>query len=168
MHQIYREVLNPKLGNIDQIYGFMIDLLVLTHQNQGSGLQLDVMDFIWNEIQWGLCHKKRPPFAPFVMHLICFPWAAEFESDILTFPGIEIVSHPMKIMRKKQHEEPKDGLGASAGGGIRTVVGGDARTEAEKGEDVGSEDIDSVPQKKKSWWGKLESKLKQVLCFQDS
>jgi hypothetical protein len=51
MHQIYREVLNPKVGNIDQIYGFMIDLLLLTHQNRGSGLQLDVMDFIWNEIQ---------------------------------------------------------------------------------------------------------------------
>jgi hypothetical protein len=33
MHQIYREVLNPKVGNIDQIHGFMIDLLILTHQN---------------------------------------------------------------------------------------------------------------------------------------
>jgi hypothetical protein len=25
-----------------------------------------------------------------------------------------------------------------------------------------------MPEKKKGWWGKLESKLKQVLCFQDS
>jgi hypothetical protein len=50
MHHIYREVLNPKPGNIDQIHGFMIDLMILTHQNRGSGLQLDVMDVLWNEL----------------------------------------------------------------------------------------------------------------------
>jgi hypothetical protein len=71
MHCIYREVLNPKVGNIDQIHGSMIDLMLLTHANIGSGLKLDVMDFIWIEIQWGLCHKKRPPYAPYLMHLIC-------------------------------------------------------------------------------------------------
>jgi hypothetical protein len=50
MHRIYREVLNPKVGNIDQIHGFMVDLMILTHSNRGSDLKLDVMDFIWNEI----------------------------------------------------------------------------------------------------------------------
>jgi hypothetical protein len=66
MHQIYREVFNSKVGNVDQIHGFMIDLMLLTHQNRGSGLQLDVMDFLWHELQWVLCHKKRPVFAPYI------------------------------------------------------------------------------------------------------
>jgi hypothetical protein len=61
MHCIYQKVFNPKVGNVDQIHGFMIDLMLLTHQNRGSGLQLDVMDFLWHEFQWGLCHKKSPP-----------------------------------------------------------------------------------------------------------
>jgi hypothetical protein len=116
LHRIYLEVLNLKGGNIYQIHGFMIDLLLLTHQNRGSSLRLDVMDFIWNEIQWGLCHKKRPPFAPFVMHLICVCWAAKFDSDLLTLRGTKTVRHPMKELRKKHHEEPMDGPGAAAGG----------------------------------------------------
>jgi hypothetical protein len=31
-----------------------------------------------------------------------------------------------------------------------------------------SEAPDFTPQQKKGWWGKLESKLRQVLCFQNS
>jgi hypothetical protein len=85
------------------------------------------------------------------MHLICVHRAAEFESDLLAFLGIETVSHPVKILRKKQHEEPKDWPGGAAGGGIGTAAGGDARTEDARLEDVGSEDTHSVPQKKKSW-----------------
>jgi hypothetical protein len=50
MHRIYREVFNPKVGNIDHIHGFMIDLMLLTHQNRGSCLQLDVMNFLWHEL----------------------------------------------------------------------------------------------------------------------
>jgi hypothetical protein len=109
MHHIYWEVLNPKVGNIDQIHGFMIDLMLLTHPNRGSDLHLDVMDFIWNEIQWGLCHKKRPPFAPFLMHLICVRWTEEFGGDLLAPLRIETVCHPVKELMIKQHEDPKDG-----------------------------------------------------------
>jgi hypothetical protein len=36
------------------------------------------------------------------------------------------------------------------------------------GDEFDSKDPDSAPQQKKGWWGRLESKLKQVLCFQDS
>jgi hypothetical protein len=136
----------------------MIDLMFLTHQNRGSGLQLDVMDFLWHELQWGLCHKKRPVFAPYIMHLICVCWSKDFGGDLLALPEIETVRHPMKTLRIKQHEKPRDAVAAAA-------AAGDARTGAEEGVDLDTRDEDSVPEKKKGWWGKLESKLKQVLCF---
>jgi hypothetical protein len=122
MHQIYREVFNPKVGSVDQIHGFMIDLMCLTHQNRGSGLQLDVMDFLWHELQWGLCHKKRLVFAPYIMHLICVCWSEEFGGDLLALPEIETVRHPVKALRIKQHEKPRDAVAAAA------AAGGDART----------------------------------------
>jgi hypothetical protein len=71
MHHIYREMFNPKARNIDEIHGFMIDLLTLTQQKRGIGLKIDVMDFIWNEIQWAICYRKRPPYALYWMHFIC-------------------------------------------------------------------------------------------------
>jgi hypothetical protein len=44
----------------------------------------------------------------------------------------------------------------------------DAGTETERGHDTKLEAPDFPPQQKRGWWGKLESKLKQALCFQDS
>jgi hypothetical protein len=41
-------------------------------------------------------------------------------------------------------------------------------TGAGEGDDLNTRDDDSVLEKRRGWWGKLESKLKQVLCFQDS
>jgi hypothetical protein len=61
----------------------------------------------------------------------------------------------VKELRIKKHEKPKDAIAGARG---------DARTKAVGGEDLDSGDVDFVP-KKKGWWGKLESKLKQVLCF---
>jgi hypothetical protein len=117
MQWIYREVLNPKVGNHDQLHGFMVILMLLTHSNRGSSLKPDVMDFIWNEIQWGLCHKKRPPYAPYLVHLICVHWTQEFGSDLLSLLGIDTVCHPVKGPRIKQHEKPRD---AAAGGDAGT------------------------------------------------
>jgi hypothetical protein len=158
MHRIYQEVLNPKVGNHDQLHGFMVDLMLLTHSNRGSDLKLDVMDFISNEIHWGLCHKKRPLYAPYLMNLICVHWNHEFGSDLLSLPGIETVCYPVKGLRIKQHEKPRD---AAAPRG----AGGDAGTKTERGHETESEAPDSIPQQNKGWWGKLESKLKQVICF---
>jgi hypothetical protein len=84
------------------------------------------------------------------MHLICVCWAAEFGSDHLTLPEIYTVPYLVKELRKKNHEQPKDGPGGA---------------EAEGGDEIDSEDPDSAPPQKRGWLGRHESKLKQVLCF---
>jgi hypothetical protein len=99
------------------------------------------------------------------MHLISVHWTEEFESDLLSLLGTDTVRHPVKKLRKKHHEEPKDGPGAEAGGDTGAVGGGEAGTVTTGGDEFDSKDPDSGPQQKKGWWGRLESKLKQVLCF---
>ena len=37
MLRIYRAVLNPKVGNFDQVHGFLVDMMVLTHLKKGKG-----------------------------------------------------------------------------------------------------------------------------------
>ena len=36
MLRIYRSVLNPKVGNFDQVHGFMVNMMVLTAQKRGK------------------------------------------------------------------------------------------------------------------------------------
>jgi hypothetical protein len=91
MHHIYRVVLNPKAGNIDEIHGFMIDI-ILTQQKHGTGLEIDVMDFIWNEIQWPFAtgrghHMPHTGCTSFVCG-----WTTLFRGDPLAFG--DRVSHP--------------------------------------------------------------------------
>jgi hypothetical protein len=72
--RIYIEVLNPKVGCVDQIYGYLGNLLYLSHQHRDSGLQLDVMDFLWNEFWACIMSRKSPVFAPYFMCFICSRW----------------------------------------------------------------------------------------------
>ena len=74
MLRVYRFVLNPKVGNFDQIHGFLVNMMVLTAQKRGQGLQLDVMDYIWHEMHYAVVMRKTPPFAPYVMKLLCKKW----------------------------------------------------------------------------------------------
>ena len=37
MLRIYRSVLNPKVGNFDQVHGFLVNLMVLTATKRGAG-----------------------------------------------------------------------------------------------------------------------------------
>ena len=74
MLHIYWSVLNPKVGNFDQVHGFLVNMMVLTAQKRGKEQQLDVMDYIWHEMHNVVVMRKTPPFAPYVMKLLCKKW----------------------------------------------------------------------------------------------
>jgi hypothetical protein len=66
---IFWENLAAKVGNFDEVHGFIVNLLVNSHKMKGSGVPLDVMNFIYNELYFGVIQKRSCPFAPFVMNL---------------------------------------------------------------------------------------------------
>jgi hypothetical protein len=64
-HRLSPKVLNSMVGNFDEIHAFfLIDLLYLTHMNKGKGLMLDMMDCIWNELQWAISTGRLLPMLP--------------------------------------------------------------------------------------------------------
>ena len=65
MLRIYRETINPKGGNFDEIHNFEVDLMYNSFIMQGKGMKLDVMDYIYNELWTFVMEKKLPPYAPF-------------------------------------------------------------------------------------------------------
>ena len=60
MLRIYRETITAKVGNLDEIHSFVIDLLLQTHLRRGKGLQMDVMDCLWNQIYLRMLEKRSP------------------------------------------------------------------------------------------------------------
>lgn len=42
MHQVFRNVLFPKVANQDEIHGYLVDFLVAMHTEVGSGATFDV------------------------------------------------------------------------------------------------------------------------------
>jgi hypothetical protein len=50
LNRIYRNTVNIKKGNHDEVHDFLVDLLILTQRNKGKGMQLDSMDYIWHDM----------------------------------------------------------------------------------------------------------------------
>jgi hypothetical protein len=56
MLRIYRETVAVKVGNVDEIHSFVIDLMLQTHLRKGKGVKMDVMDCLWNQ----MCSSEEP------------------------------------------------------------------------------------------------------------
>ncbi|KAE8769288.1 dna replication licensing factor mcm4 [Hordeum vulgare] len=50
MHRVFCNVLISKVGNQDDIHGYMVDLLVAMHTEAGSGATFDVSKWMWEEM----------------------------------------------------------------------------------------------------------------------
>ena len=70
MLRIFRETVGAKVGNIDQIHSYLVDLMLATHNNRGKNLKLDVMDFMWHDMYNACITRRSPPYAPYVFALI--------------------------------------------------------------------------------------------------
>ena len=76
MHRIFRDTVNPKGGNIDEIHGHLTTLMVRMHEFKGNGKLLDAMDYLWNEFWNIIILKKSAAYGPLVMKLIIWAWTS--------------------------------------------------------------------------------------------
>ncbi|KAK1682939.1 hypothetical protein QYE76_043787 [Lolium multiflorum] len=151
MNRIYRSTINPKHTNHDEVHGFLVNLLVRTHEMRGRGKQLDVMDYIWHEMRDCAFLRKLPQYAPYIMRLICLKWEQEGRGNLLE-QCHPITIHKEKSPLVKNHDLPRFGKGAPK----------------DKDEDeADSDDSDYVPNsvKTKGLFAKLTARLKKSFCF---
>ncbi|KAK1621154.1 hypothetical protein QYE76_026671 [Lolium multiflorum] len=142
--RIYREVLNPKVGCVDQIYGYLGNLLYLTHQNRDSGLQLDVMDFLWNEFWSCIISRKALVFAPYFMCFICSRWENAGYGKLID--DVTLLPHKHKDLKVKTQPLPP------------RLPGDDDSVE----EDL---DTEYVPSANNGWFARIEAKLAKIFCL---
>jgi hypothetical protein len=148
MNRVFHNTFDPKKGNIDEVHGFLVDLLVLTHLNQGCGKQIDSMYDIWHEIRDCSLVRKLPAFSTYIMRLICLKCDAKGCDDLLTQCG-RLLPHPIRDPLIKHQEKPRYGPGA-------------AQEEEEYEEDP---DYEVPLSKTKDWFAKLTARLKKSFCL---
>ncbi|KAK1627959.1 hypothetical protein QYE76_002274 [Lolium multiflorum] len=142
--RIYREVLNPKVGCVDQIYGYLGNLLLLSHQHRDTGMQLDVMDFLWNEFWSCIMSRKSPVFAPYFMCFICSRWENAGYGKLLD--DVNHLPHKPKDLKVKAHPLPP------------RLPGDDESAEEDS-------DMEYVPPADSGWFARIEAKLAKMFCL---
>ena len=123
MHRIYRETINPKVGNFDEIHGYLKNLMVLTMQMKGQGKKLDVMDFIWHELWHVISKKKNISFAPLIMRIVVWKWLEHNDIDDLgdtekwaPHKSKRLLIKPHKLKPRKEVVDEAGPSNASKGG----------------------------------------------------
>ena len=66
--KIFRENIMGKAGDVSAVRGFMTNLMYYTKPNRLR--KIDVMDFIYNEIWFGVMEKRVPAYGPYIQAFI--------------------------------------------------------------------------------------------------
>ncbi|KAK1652366.1 hypothetical protein QYE76_070171 [Lolium multiflorum] len=143
--RIYREVLNPKVGCVDQIYGYLGNLLLLSHQHRDTGMQLDVMDFLWHEFWACIMARKAPVFAPYFMFFICSRWESAGYGKLTD--EVNLLPHKAKDLKVKTHNNPP-----------RLPNDEDSAEEEDS-------DFELAPHADNGWFARIEAKLAKMFCL---
>ena len=91
MHRIFRNTLFPRVGNLDQVHSYLVDLLLFCQEEQGSQQVLDVSHVMWSELHSAVMEHKCIIYGPYLMQLIEDTWAAKFPDEELVTDNM--VSH---------------------------------------------------------------------------
>ena len=153
MHRIFRNTLFPRIGNLDQVHSYLVDLLLFCQEEQGSQQVLDVSHVMWSELHSAVMERKCIIYGPYLMQLIEDTWAAKFPDEELVTDNM--VSHDTIELRQKE----KWSSSTPAPPVQETVLSDD-----EEEDDDGPEYV--PPSEEPSWAKKLKEKMKRLFCLQ--
>jgi hypothetical protein len=74
---------------------------------KGTGVPLDVMDFLYNELYFGVIEKRSCPYAPFVMKLICNTWLKTLKTNLGATEHLNLMFHEVKRIQIMAHLPPR-------------------------------------------------------------
>jgi hypothetical protein len=174
LNRVIRDTVAPKVGNLDQIHGFQVDLLVNTYNNRGKGLKLDIMDFIWNEMTLICTSKRVPAFCPYVMALIMNK--SRLAQEVV--PTLRLIQHKSRTLLIKDHPAPPGAPHVPSEEDYDTGLFGDdgpssrparsSRRGSRRGKEV--DDSEAPPSWAKKLFasvGKVQSSLNKLFCYAD-
>ena len=103
LHHIFRETLFPRIGNLDMVHSYLVDMLLFCQHEKkaNTGQSLDISHVMWSELLSAVSEHKCPIYGPFIMRLIERAWAQTYPRVLLETG--DLVSHEIKRLRKKDN-----------------------------------------------------------------
>src|SRR3954466_9581965 len=111
MHRIFRTSLFPRVGNLDMVPSYLVNMLVLSMECKGTTQTLDVCDIMWEELYSAVMDRKVPIYGPYLQVLFEITWADYFDADQYPLPAVDLVKHGVVELRIK--DKWSDGHGPS-------------------------------------------------------
>ena len=90
MHRIFRNTLFPRIGNLDQVHSYLVDMLLICEKEKNTEQVLDVSHVMWSELHSAVMERKCPIYGPYLMLLIENTWASTFPDEM--FVSSDLVS----------------------------------------------------------------------------
>src|SRR3954466_14550728 len=100
MHRIFRTSLFPRVGNLDLVHGYLVNMLLLCEEHKDTAQTLDICNIMWEEIYTAVMERKVPIYGPYLQVLFEKAWTDSFEADY-PFPSGDITKHAVVELRIK-------------------------------------------------------------------
>ena len=75
MHRIFRNTLFPRIGNFDEVHGYLAEMLLLCEEAMTKeSTPLDISDVMFNELWNCIMNRKVPIYGPYLFAYIRQRW----------------------------------------------------------------------------------------------
>lgn len=84
MHRIFHHTLFPRVGNLDRVHSYLVDMLLYRHKFKVNVKPLDVSHVMCCELLSTVSERKFPIYGPRLMYLIEKTWEETFLASCLS------------------------------------------------------------------------------------
>ncbi|KAI4996275.1 hypothetical protein ZWY2020_048041 [Hordeum vulgare] len=107
MHRILRNTLFPRIGNFDEVHGYLAEMLLLCEDAMSQeSAQLDIADVMFTELWNCIINRKVPIYGPYLFAYICHKWEQAFPDEVLYAQSDYIVHDPIRLRVKDKWANP--------------------------------------------------------------
>src|ERR1041384_4336798 len=101
MHRIFRTSLFPRVGNLDLVHSYLVNMLLLCEEYKNTTQTLDVCDIMWEELYSIVMNRKVPIYGPYLQVLFERTWADTFDMAPYPLPAGVLAKHGVVELRIK-------------------------------------------------------------------
>jgi hypothetical protein len=179
MHQIFRTSLFPRVGDLDKIHSYLVNMILLCQEYRGTAMTLDICSIMYEELYTAVMERKVPIYGPYLQLLFEKVWSDTYEDPLrvghltrhevvqlrikANWAGGEAAAQGSPVASDAEMADEEGGAGdadepAAGGGSVRrtrsgTSFGGSGRSSSQDLEQPG-------------WAAKLTRKVKKLFCMQ--
>src|SRR3954469_1651320 len=175
MHRIFRTSLFPRVGNLDLVHGYLVNMLLLCEEHKGTTQTLDISNIMWEELYSAVMERKVPIYGPYLQVLFEMVWDDHFDPAQFPLPVGMLVKHGVVELRIKDKWSGVHGPSQSAAVGSdeemaaeeeEPASGGGGAPRTRSGARFGGAPSSPSSVEQPGWAAKLTRKVKKFFCMQ--